>query len=109
MIKRDFYVWFPDEGETDADAQELLGARNHESAAEVAVELIRCGPEWQGDIDGEPVRICVEDQATGEVKTFDVHVSSAINYDAMEVGEDDDGHGDCEINSTAGPGPGVCL
>ena len=87
-MKRDFNVWLPAEGDTEADAELVMECMDAQHAAEVSVEGRCCFPDWSDHINGDPVRATVRDLVTGEVTSWDVSITSSIDYSAEQVDAD---------------------
>lgn len=84
-MKRDFNVWLSGEGDTEEDAELVLQCLDAQHAAEVSVEGRCQPPDWSDFINGDPIRATVRDLVTGEVTSWDVSITTSIDYSAEQV------------------------
>jgi hypothetical protein len=80
MSESRFEHWFPDGGETEADAREhrFTGSYSEDYAEEVVER------RWSGMGHPDEVVIAVREKATGEVKIYDVSAEPTVEFHAAE-------------------------
>lgn len=83
-MKADFKCWFPDDGDTEAEAIDVLQAYDEEVAAQEALEYRVCN-DGDHHIDGDPVKVVVRREGSDRTRTFMVRASASVDYFAEKV------------------------
>ncbi len=83
----EFKVWWPDEGETEADAIDILGCFDHEQAADQAAEYDYDNRDGWERTECEEYPVCIKDVDTGEVQRFMCWWEPSVNYGSRRAEE----------------------